>query len=430
MKRPILSALATLLFAAALNAAEPAAFPVRNGDSPVVFIGDSITEQRLYTALVESYLLTRFPDWKLTFRNSGWSGDTMNFRLRGGPENGFKRDILPLKPALALINFGMNDARLGESNITAYTAYTRQLVAALTNIGSRIVLLTPSPEERYEPGQPGGSAYNTLLRKYADALAAVSEETGMPLVNQLEPFISCIESGRQAGVLGAAADPRLIPDGIHPNPAGHLVMAASILKGMKAPALVSRLEIDAAAGAILKAEGCAATIGNKVNGVLPFTRTDACLPWGIPEAYRLALDIPGFTALNDLNQYLLTVKGLAPGAYQLDNSKVTVGVWTADQLAAGINLATSTCAVVQQALALHGQVISKNALFFERWRNVQLGKVPEWVIRIMTPESFKKVQQTELDRLDAAIIKAEEQINALRQPKPQDYTLRPVEALP
>ena len=43
-------------------------FFVKDGDR-VVFLGDSITEQRLYTTYIEAYVLTRYPKWKLTFRN-------------------------------------------------------------------------------------------------------------------------------------------------------------------------------------------------------------------------------------------------------------------------------------------------------------------------------------------------------------------------
>ena len=40
-------------------------FLIHNGDR-VVFLGDSITEQRLYTSYVEAYALTRHPEWSLT----------------------------------------------------------------------------------------------------------------------------------------------------------------------------------------------------------------------------------------------------------------------------------------------------------------------------------------------------------------------------
>jgi len=62
-----------LLVAAVLAALTPlnaatAEFAIHDGDR-VVFLGDSITEQRLYTTAIEAYTLARFPQWKLTFRN-------------------------------------------------------------------------------------------------------------------------------------------------------------------------------------------------------------------------------------------------------------------------------------------------------------------------------------------------------------------------
>src|SRR5678816_277876 len=60
-------------------------FLIHDGDS-VVFLGDSITEQRLYTTYIEAYALTRHPEWKLTFRNVGWGGDTAWLRQRAHPE--------------------------------------------------------------------------------------------------------------------------------------------------------------------------------------------------------------------------------------------------------------------------------------------------------------------------------------------------------
>src|SRR5256714_14395966 len=91
-------------------------FAIRDGDR-VVFLGDSITEQRLYTTYIEAYALTRHPDWNLVFRNVGWGGDTSWLRQRFHPDEnqlfaadaaaqqkmvedavgrGLTRDVLPL----------------------------------------------------------------------------------------------------------------------------------------------------------------------------------------------------------------------------------------------------------------------------------------------------------------------------------------------
>src|SRR6516165_12084929 len=62
-------------------------FLIKDGDR-VVFLGDSITEQRLYTTYIEAYALTRHPNWKLSFRNVGWGGDTSWLRQRSHPDEG------------------------------------------------------------------------------------------------------------------------------------------------------------------------------------------------------------------------------------------------------------------------------------------------------------------------------------------------------
>jgi len=66
----------TMLACAAL--AQPA-FYLKSGDR-VVFYGDSITDQRLYTTFVETFVRTRFPGLNVSFVHSGWGGD----RVTGG----------------------------------------------------------------------------------------------------------------------------------------------------------------------------------------------------------------------------------------------------------------------------------------------------------------------------------------------------------
>src|SRR6186997_2363008 len=87
--------------------ASAADFFFKDGDA-VLMIGDSITEQHLYSNYVEMFTVTRFPAWKLTFRNVGIGGD----RSPGG-NNRFKRDVLIHKPTAMTVDFGMNDGGYG-----------------------------------------------------------------------------------------------------------------------------------------------------------------------------------------------------------------------------------------------------------------------------------------------------------------------------
>src|SRR5256885_14900186 len=86
MKHTVIKVLAALLLVLAQGMRSGAGdFLIRDGDR-VVFLGDSITEQRLYTTYLEAYALTRHPDWKLSFRNAGWGGDTSWLRQRFHPD--------------------------------------------------------------------------------------------------------------------------------------------------------------------------------------------------------------------------------------------------------------------------------------------------------------------------------------------------------
>src|SRR6202047_1976104 len=105
MYRSIVLGVAVLVVAVPPSSAEE--FFFKDGDV-VVMIGDSITEQHLYSNYVEMWTVTRFPAWKLTFRNTGIGGD----RSPGG--NGrFKRDVLRYNPTAMTVDFGMNDGGYG-----------------------------------------------------------------------------------------------------------------------------------------------------------------------------------------------------------------------------------------------------------------------------------------------------------------------------
>src|ERR1051326_2507223 len=120
-------------------------FLIKDGDR-VVFLGDSITEQRLYTTYIEAYALTRHPNWKLSFRNVGWGGDTSWLRQRSHPDEnklfsadeatqqkmvetavraGLERDVLPLKPTFVTVKFGMNDHSYQPFREDIFKAYVR-----------------------------------------------------------------------------------------------------------------------------------------------------------------------------------------------------------------------------------------------------------------------------------------------------------------
>src|SRR5437588_6069061 len=83
-------------------------FYLKSGDR-VVFYGDSITDQRLYTTFVESYAVTRFPDMNVAFIHSGWGGDRVTGGGGGLIETRLSRDVYAYHPTVMTVMLGMND---------------------------------------------------------------------------------------------------------------------------------------------------------------------------------------------------------------------------------------------------------------------------------------------------------------------------------
>src|SRR5579863_8968365 len=93
-------------------------FYLRDGDT-VVFYGDSITHQRLYTVFTEAFVVTRFPHLRVRFVHSGYSGDRVSGGFGGTIDDRLKRDVFAYSPTVVTVMLGMND---GE-----YRAYTPEI---------------------------------------------------------------------------------------------------------------------------------------------------------------------------------------------------------------------------------------------------------------------------------------------------------------
>src|SRR5690606_5503801 len=84
--------------------------PFKAGDR-VVVVGNSITEAGYYESYVCLYYMTHFPDRTIEIYNAGLGGDVdkqINAR--------FEDDIMPKKPTVITLMFGMNDTGYFEFN--------------------------------------------------------------------------------------------------------------------------------------------------------------------------------------------------------------------------------------------------------------------------------------------------------------------------
>jgi len=399
----------------------------------VVFLGDSITEQKLYTTYLEAYTLTRFPKAHFRFRNVGWGGDTAWLRKRFATNEkdlfsatgalldemvtkavdaGLARDVLPHKPTAVTVKFGMNDHAYQAFRPDICRAYVRsqtEIVDVLKKSGARVALLTPQPIEDKRP-DPDQDVRNQSLRKFSDSLKEVADKNGALFVDQFAPYMKIMLDARAAkpdAKIGGG-------DAVHPGPAGHTLMAWAILKQLQAPALVSCGCLDVSRwlrSKVVCEKNCDIAKVKVVDGTVSFDRFDAALPMPVDTRAVAALQLAPIS--EDLNRYMLQVRGLKAPRYALTIDGQSVAVLSKEDLAKGFNLATVATPNDAQAKQVLDLVFKKNSAYFERWRKVQLANGPA----------------ARLAELDNQIAGFEAQINAARQPKPHHFELKPEPAL-
>ncbi len=436
-KQTAWSAVAALALGARAWAAE---FAIHDGER-VVFLGDSITEQRLYTTYIEAYTLTRHPAWKLWFRNVGWGGDTAWLRQRTHADEkalfaadateqarivtdavgrGLARDVFPLKPTFVTVKFGMNDhayVAFREDIFRAYVRSQTEIAKDLAGVGAHVAFLTPQPIEE-KRADPDKDVRNQSLRKFSDGLKEVATQTHEQFVDQFDPYMAIMLHERKT-------DPNVLiggGDAVHPGPAGHTLMAWAILKHLGAGDLVSFAEIDAAAGKVVTGNQCKVENLKKTATDLSFDRLDNALPMPIDPRATAALKLAPITL--QLNRYQLKVTGLAEGRYEIFIDGKAVHAATSQELAEGVNLANNASPITKQAGAVLDLVFQKNNTYYNRWRNIQLANLPGWA---QGPELEAK-RNAELAKLDKEIEGFETRINAERQPKTHHFEIKPAAA--
>ncbi|MGE0376883.1 MAG: SGNH/GDSL hydrolase family protein [Planctomycetaceae bacterium] len=169
-------------------------FLLRDGDR-VALLGGTLIEREQQFGYFETLLNVAHADLRVTFRNLGWSGDTVWGESRGlfEPQSGYERlleQVRAADPTVLLIAYGNNEAFAGEPGLERFAAQYAKLLDDLHATQRRFVLL--SPLEMEAGGVPGGldaaeqhaADYNRDVDKYAAAIRTLADERGHAFIDQ------------------------------------------------------------------------------------------------------------------------------------------------------------------------------------------------------------------------------------------------------
>ncbi|MDB6069739.1 MAG: GDSL-like Lipase/Acylhydrolase, partial [Verrucomicrobiales bacterium] len=121
--------------------APEAAGPYLKAGDRLAICGDSITEQKMYSRLIETYLTACVPQLNVTCRQYGWSGEQAS-----GFAGRLKQDVLRFEPTVATTCYGMNDHRYvpyTDEIGAEYVKNQKETVRQFKEAGVRVVLGSP-----------------------------------------------------------------------------------------------------------------------------------------------------------------------------------------------------------------------------------------------------------------------------------------------
>jgi lysophospholipase L1-like esterase len=332
--RPLAAAfLSALLVVSRGSAAET----LRTGDT-VAVCGDSITEQKLYSVFIEDYLLMCQPATSVRTVQIGWSGEAAPGLLKR-----LDADVLPFKPTVATMLYGMNDGGYNASNPATAAAFrdtTEAIIRKLQAGGVRFVVVgSPGAvdSEKFKTWRLAKctpEAYNQTLADLGAAAREAATRTGATFVDVHSAMMTAMAKAKaKYGV-----DYPFATDGVHPSFNGHLVMAYAFLKALGCDGDVGTLTWDAQAGTATATSGHKILAATKGSLEVESTRYPFCFvdDPANQESTRAVLDCVPFN--EELNRFRLVVKNLAV-AKAVVKWGTKEKTFTATQLTAGINLA-------------------------------------------------------------------------------------------
>lgn len=318
------------------RAPAPGPLILKRGDR-LAIIGDSITEQKMYSRIIETYLTVCVPELKITARQYGWSGETAEGFLRR-----MTNDCLRFHPTVATLCYGMNDHKyrpFDMENEQWYADNYSAIVRSLQDAGATVVLGSPGCVGKV-PHWTKSGAYtldelNINLCALRDCDIALAKQFQTPFA---DVFWNMFKAGYDAQTRYGTDYTVSGKDGVHPGWAGHLVMAYSFLRAMGLDCDIGTLTVD------LGAQTATATAGHTVESFkdnqltvfstkYPFCASGAT---NSDTSIRSGATLVPFFA--ELSRFELVVKNASAMQYDIMWGNTT-NRYTAAQLAQGVNLA-------------------------------------------------------------------------------------------
>ena len=314
-------------------APQPAGLLLKKGDR-LAICGDSITEQKQYSRMMETYLTVCVPQLDVSVRQYGWGGETAPGFLRR-----MTNDCLRFEPTVATTCYGMNDHgyRPYEEKIGAtYRTNQDVIVRSFQEHGARVVIGSAGCVGGNQNwGEASVASKNINLCTLRNIDIEIAQERNVNFADVFWPMLVAGREGQQKyGTNYAIAG----GDGVHPGWAGQTVMAYAFLRGLGLDGAVGTFIVDLKSGQATASEGHQVVSAKQGEVEITSTRYPFCATGEVARSssIRSAMTLIPFN--QELNRLMLVAKNGSAKSY-----KVTWGTasksYSAADLKNGVNLA-------------------------------------------------------------------------------------------
>ena len=219
----------------------------------ILFLGDSITHSGQYVDEFETFVVVAHPERRISVLNCGLPSETVSGLSEAGHAGGkfprpdvherLDRVLALVKPDLVFACYGMNCGiylPFDEGRFAKYREGIEKLRAKVKAAGAEIIHLTPaafdpvpikarlkSADAAKDGDQFGG--YDEVLGRYAAWLMEQKQKQGWRVIDVHSAMNAALQEARKSDPAFTFAK-----DGVHPNDAGHHIMAQAIIKGLGA----------------------------------------------------------------------------------------------------------------------------------------------------------------------------------------------------
>jgi lysophospholipase L1-like esterase len=375
-------------------------FEFKDGDR-VVFLGNSLFENDLQYGYLELALTTKWPNRNVTYRNFGWTGDTVWGEARSyitNPPTAYDlliEQLTKVRPTVVFIAYGSIEALEGEAGLSRFIQGLNQLLDKIDQLGANAILLSPIPV--LSAGSPEDPAQrNAMLKVYASAIAKTASSRGKRFIDIFNPLLQHNKNVK------------LSDNGLHLNETGYYYLASTIEKGLGLAPRHEPVTINVSKNAVK------ATVPAKI---LDLGKTDGSIKFTIDESY-LPLPLPEQRGGTAHDVRVLRITGLKKGLYTLTTDDFPVITASADKWKEGIEIRQGVS--FHQASRLRENIIKKNELFFHQYRPLNR----TYIVGFRSYEQGRHAKG--LEDLSIIITWLEGQIALNRMPKSISYQLTPI----